>query len=366
LAGLERVAVVLFNLGGPDSLDAVEPFLFNLFRDPAIVSLPNPLRWLVAKLISRRRAPLAQEIYGHMGGASPILNRTQAQAEALKTILSDRDRNTDWRIEIAMRYWRPFANEAVSRVKEFAPDRIVKLPLYPQFSTTTTGSSSKDWDNAAAAAGLSAPTDLICCYPDHPAFVAAQVKLIAAALNEARRTNPEAPLRILLSAHGLPKKVIAKGDCYQWQVERTVAAISKELMAAQPGGAGLDIVTCYQSRVGPLEWIGPATEDEVRRAGADGCALVVAPIAFVSEHSETLVELDIEYAALARATGVKGYTRVPALDSDDTFIGCLADLVLTVVAGRGGSGGTTTGLSSPGTCSRDFPCCPWPGSGTGH
>lgn len=366
MAGLERVAVVLFNLGGPDSLDAVEPFLFNLFRDPAIISLPNPLRWLVARLISRRRAPLAREIYGHMGGASPILNRTRAQAAALKTVLSDRDGDIDWRIEIAMRYWHPFAGEAASGIKDFAPDRIVKLPLYPQFSTTTTGSSSRDWDNAATAAGLNVSTDLICCYPDHPAFIAAQVRLIAAALDEARRTSPEAPLRILLSAHGLPKKVIAKGDCYQWQVERTVAAISKELTAAQPGGAGLDIVTCYQSRVGPLEWIGPATEDEVRRAGADGCALVVVPIAFVSEHSETLVELDIEYAALARASGVKGYTRVPALDSDETFIGCLADLVLSAVSEREGSGGTTTGSSGFETCCRDFPCCPWPGSGTGH
>jgi ferrochelatase len=363
LAGLNRVAVVLFNLGGPDSLDAVEPFLFNLFRDPAIIALPNPLRWFVAKLISKRRAPLAREIYAHMGGASPILGRTQSQAEALKTALTDRQSDTEWRIEIAMRYWHPFAEEAAARVKDFAPDRIVKLPLYPQFSTTTTGSSSKDWDTAATAAGLSALTDLVCCYPDHTAFIGAQVRLIAEGLERARRQIPDAPLRLLLSAHGLPKKVIDKGDCYQWQVEQTAAAITKGLTAREPGGAALDIVTCYQSRVGPLEWIGPATEDEIKRAGADGCAVVVAPIAFVSEHSETLVELDIEYAALARASGVRGYTRVPALDSDAGFVNCLADLVFEALAENESPARVTTGLTAADACCSGFSCCPRSASG---
>ena len=369
MASLERVAVVLFNLGGPDGLDAVEPFLFNLFRDPAIIGLPNPLRWVVAKMISRRRAPLAREIYGHMGGASPILGRTRAQADALKAVLESRRDKIDWQVEVVMRYWHPFSDAAASRVKAFAPDRIVKLPLYPQFSTTTTGSSSKDWDRAAAAAGLNLPAGLICCYPDHPRFIEAQVELIAAVLDQARRQNPKTPLRILLSAHGLPKKVIAKGDCYQWQVERTAAAISESLSAREPGSAGLDIVTCYQSRVGPLEWIGPATEEEIRRAGADGCGLVVAPIAFVSEHSETLVELDIEYAALARASGVKGYARVPALDDDATFIACLADLVeaaiedMTSAAMAKGDGrhNVTSGLNAADECRRGFPCCPLAG-----
>jgi ferrochelatase len=365
LAGLERVAVVLFNLGGPDSPDAVEPFLFNLFRDPAIIALPNPLRWMVARLISKRRGPLAREIYGHMGGASPILGRTDAQADALKRVLETRMAEIDWHVEIVMRYWHPFADEAASRVGDFAPDRIVKLPLYPQFSTTTTGSSNKDWIRAAAAVGLSAPSQLICCYPDHPDFIAAQVELIAASLEEARKQTPERPLRLLLSAHGLPKKVIAKGDCYQWQVERTAAAISQGLAAWRIGDSELDIVTCYQSRVGPLEWIGPATEDEVKRAGAEGFSLVVAPIAFVSEHSETLVELDIEYAALARDCGVKGYTRVPALDSNEGFIACLADLVSGALGDNENSTSVTTGLSTPDACCRDFPCCPWSGSEPG-
>ena len=175
MAGLERVAVVLFNLGGPDSLDSVEPFLSNLFRDPAIISLPNPLRWMVARMISKHRGPLAREIYGHMGGKSPILDGTQAQADALQRMLKDRMNVIDWYVEIAMRYWHPFADEAASRIKDFAPDRIVKLPLYPQFSTTTTGSSDQDWERAAAEAGLKAPSQLICCYPDHPGFIAAQV-----------------------------------------------------------------------------------------------------------------------------------------------------------------------------------------------
>ena len=159
---MERVAIVLFNLGGPDSLDAVEPFLFNLFRDPAIIDLPNPLRWMVAKLISRRRAPLAREIYGQMGGASPILGRTEAQAQALKKVLQTRTDKIDWHVEIVMRYWHPFADDAASRVRDFAPDLIVKLPLYPQFSTTTTGSSNKDWDLAAASTGLNSASRLVC------------------------------------------------------------------------------------------------------------------------------------------------------------------------------------------------------------
>jgi ferrochelatase len=364
LAGLERVAVVLFNLGGPNSLDSVEPFLFNLFRDPAIISLPNPLRWMVARMISKRRGPLAREIYGHMGGRSPILAGTRAQADALQRMLKDRINTIDWHVEIAMRYWHPFADEAVSRIKDFASDRIVKLPLYPQFSTTTTGSSDQDWERAAVQAGLNKPSQLICCYPDHPGFIAAQVELIAESLAKARAEKPAGPLRLLLSAHGLPKKVIAKGDCYQWQIERTAAAISEGLAARDGEAEGLDIVICYQSRVGPLEWIGPATEDEVKRAGADGCALVVAPIAFVSEHSETLVELDIEYAALAKACGVKGYTRVPALECNTAFIACLADLVTETLGSDMDTMDVTTGLTTPDVCCRDFPCCPRPGVGT--
>ena len=364
MARVERVAVVLFNLGGPDSLDAIEPFLFNLFKDPAIIKAPGPIRWLIAKLISRRRAPIAREIYAHLGGASPILGQTRAQAEALETRLAARHGAIQWQVEIAMRYWHPVAGEAAGRLKAFAPQRIVLLPLYPQYSGTTTGSSVEDWRRAAAAEGIGTATDLICCYPDHPAFIAAQVGLIAQGLETARQgTAAAVPLRILLSAHGLPKRVIDRGDPYRWQVERTCAAVARGLEAGGLMGHDTEIVTCYQSRIGPLEWIGPATDEEIKRAGAAGAAVVVVPIAFVSEHSETLVELDIEYAALASTCGVASYTRVPALAIDDGFIGCLAELVAATLGGEDAqrpirTGPIRTGMPDPQACRQKFLSCP--------
>lgn len=357
MAGLNRVSVVLFNLGGPDSLDAVEPFLFNLFSDPAIIALPNPLRWAVAKLISKRRAPLAREIYAQMGGSSPIVAGTRTQAAALEETLARVQGDISWQVEIVMRYWHPRADEAVERVKEFAPDRVVLLPLYPQFSTTTTASSAKDWRGAARAARLDAPDTLVCCYADEPSLIAAKVEMIAKSIETARTAIGQSPLRILLSAHGLPKKVIAKGDPYQWQVEKTAVAIAEGLKARGAVTPDADIVTCYQSRVGPLEWIGPATEDEVKRAGAEDRALVVAPIAFVSEHSETLVELDIEYAALARESGVPNYTRVPALETHPEFISCLAGLVSMALKDGEANRVPVSGITDPGPCRSRFACC---------
>lgn len=325
-----KTAVVLFNLGGPDSLDAVQPFLRNLFSDPAIIRLPNPLRWLVAKLISSRRAPVAREIYGKIGGRSPIRELTEAQARALQQVLNGASGppQDETRVFVAMRYWHPFAGEAARAVKEFAPDQIVLLPLYPQYSTTTTGSSADDWRRAAATARLAAPTKLICCYAGDTGYVEAVARHLGTAIADARRSGR--PFRVLLSAHGLPKKIVAAGDPYQAQIEQTAAAVIAALGAA---AEGLDWRVCYQSRVGPLEWIGPATDAEIARAGAEGLGLIVAPIAFVSEHSETLVELDIEYRHLADRSGVPFYDRVPALGTDAGFIAALAGLVR-----RGGSG----------------------------
>ena len=325
-----KTAVVLFNLGGPDSLEAVQPFLRNLFSDPAIINLPQPLRWLVARLISTRRAPVAQAIYGRIGGRSPILDLTQNQAKALSDQLNlapEQDAGHEVKVFIAMRYWHPMTEETVREVAAFTPDQVVLLPLYPQYSKTTTGSSALAWRKAARKAGITAPTKLICCYPAFPRYTAALTRQLAAALAEARRRG--GPYRILLSAHGLPKKVVAAGDPYQWQIERTAEAV----IAGLGGGAELDWLVCYQSRVGPLEWIGPATEAEIKRAGADGVGLVILPIAFVSEHSETLVELDMEYRELAEHSGVPFYIRVPALGTDPGFIGALADLVRLAEAG---------------------------------
>jgi protoporphyrin/coproporphyrin ferrochelatase len=310
-----RTAVVLMNLGGPDSLDAVEPFLFNLFKDPAIIRLPAPLRLPLAWLVARRRARTAREIYVRLGGASPLLANTKAQAQAVEAVLGD-----GHRCFVAMRYWHPTSAETAGAVAEWAPNKIVCLPLYPQFSTTTTASSLADWRCAMVSQGLDRPTWSVCSYPVAGGFVAAVAGLIRPALETACSAGK--PPRLLLTAHGLPKRIVLAGDPYPTQVEMTAQAVVAAL--AWPG---LDWQVCYQSRVGPLEWIGPATDAEIRRAGADGVPLVVAPISFVSEHSETLVELDIDYRHLAERSGVPAYHRVATVGIAPEFIGALADLV---------------------------------------
>ena len=318
---MKKLAVVTFNLGGPDGLDAVEPFLFNLFNDRAIIDYPNPFRWLLAKLISKKRAPVAQEIYGHMGGRSPILGLTNDQAKALKTQLGADLDGVETRVFVSMRYWHPFSGEIVGDVKAFAPDQVVLLPLYPQFSTTTTQSSFTDWDQTAASAGLNVPTKRVCCYPTEPGFIKAQAQLLKASLDQAGDN-----VRVLFSAHGLPKKIVeGKHDPYPNHVAQGAQAVVDEL--AGQGQVLDDWLVCYQSRVGRLEWIGPSTEDEIKRAARDGKSLVVLPLAFVSEHSETLVELDIEYAELAKDAGIETYVRVPAVGVHGDFIAGLASLV---------------------------------------
>lgn len=312
---MARLAVVLMNLGGPDSADAVEPFLFNLFCDPAIITLPNPLRWLIAKIISRQRAPIARQIYAKIGNASPLLANTEAQARALEAALG-----SEARVFIAMRYWQPFAGETAQAVKAWQPDEIVLLPLYPQFSSTTTASSLADWYRAAKRAGLSVPSHAICCAPDEPGFIAVLAGNIKNALSD--WPKDQAAPRLLLSAHGLPKRTVARGDPYQSHVEMTAAALRAAL-----NEPSLDSTICYQSRVGPLEWLGPATDAEIRRAGAEKRGLIVTPIAFVSEHSETLVELDIEYGHLAQQSGVPLYRRVPTVSTAAPYIAGLARLV---------------------------------------
>ena len=319
---MSKLAVVLFNLGGPDRLESVQPFLFNLFNDPAIIRLPGPFRWIVAKLIARRRTPTARRIYAEMGGKSPLLKLTEKQALALESRLGGPEAA---RVFVAMRYWHPMSDATVAAVKEFGPDEIVLLPLYPQYSTTTTGSSLKEWKRAAAAGGLEAPTHAVCCYPDGAGWVKAQADLVKAALG---KEDGKKPTRILFSAHGLPKKIIEGGDPYAWQVERTAKAVAESL---EPHTA--DWVVCYQSRVGPLEWIGPSIQEELKRAANDGVGVVVVPIAFVSEHSETLVELDIEYRKLAENLGIQGYIRVPAVGTAEAFMDNLAAMV---EAARGG------------------------------
>ena len=312
---MARRAVVLMNLGGPDSPRAVRPFLYNLFSDPAIIGLPGLLRLPLAWLVAARRAPIARGIYAQLGGASPLLANTEAQARALEEELGP-----DYRCFIAMRYWHPLTAATVGAVKAWQPDEIILLPLYPQYSTTTTASSLAAWRREAIRQGLGGETRAIRNYPAAEGFIAAVAGLVAATLADAATAGK--PLRLLFSAHGLPLKIVAAGDPYPREVESTAAAVVSAL--ARPE---LDWCVCYQSRVGPLAWLRPSVEEELRRAGQEGVGVVVAPISFVSEHSETLVELDRDYRRLAETCGVPAYHLVPTVGTDPRFIAALAGLV---------------------------------------
>jgi ferrochelatase len=309
---------VLFNLGGPDGPEAVKPFLSNLFNDPAILRVPFFVRPFLARALVRARLAPAMASYEKLGGHSPLLELTRAQAAGLEAALPE----LEARCFIAMRYWHPFSMETAREVRAWGPDEAVLLPLYPQFSTTTTGSSLTAWREAAARVGLAVPVTTICCYPDMRLFAGALAAAVRAAWTEARQRVPDHPLRVLFSAHGLPEAIVEAGDPYQWQVERTVEAVLQAW-----GDSQVDWTICYQSRATPQKWLEPSTEHEIERAARDGTALVVVPIAFVSEHSETLVELDLDYRDLAERVGVPFYARVPAQNADPGFIGAIADLV---------------------------------------
>jgi protoporphyrin/coproporphyrin ferrochelatase len=313
-----RVAVVLFNLGGPDRPEAIRPFLMNIFTDPAILRVPFFVRPLLARRIAAARLEPARAAYAALGGRSPLLELTRAQAAALEAELTE----FDAKCFIAMRYWQPLSDETAQAVRNWKPDAMVLLPLYPQHSTATTGSSLTAWREAAARAGLVADTTVLCCYPTDAAYVAAITALLRTAWHAAREQLPPITgLRVLFSAHGLPESIVQAGDSYQWQIEQTVAHVLADW------GQATDWVICYQSRATPQRWIGPSTEQEIERAAHDGVAVLVVPIAFVSDHSETLVELDIDYRALAERVGVPGYFRVPTPNADAAFIAALADLV---------------------------------------
>ena len=310
---MSRVAVVLFNLGGPDSLEAVRPFLFNLFRDPAIITLPAIARYPLAALISTTRNKMAQANYAIMGGRSPQLPETQAQAGALQAELVSR--GVEAKTFIAMSYWKPFVRDTAAEVAAWDPDEVVLLPLYPQFSTTTTASSLKAWARSYKGPGQARA---IGCYPTAPGVVEAYASEIRKTWEAAGRP---ANVRLLFSAHGLPQQVIDGGDPYEVQIRATAAAIAA-LLPELP-----DREVCFQSRVGRLKWIGPSTDDAIRRAADDGVGVLISPIAFVTEHIETLVELDHEYAELAAGLGVAPYLRARTPGVTVSFIAELANAV---------------------------------------
>ena len=309
-------AIVLFNLGGPDKPESIQRFLFNLFNDPNIIPLPTHLRAPLAWFVSKRRNKEASATYAEIGGGSPILEITNKQAKALQ--ISVQPHLPESRTFVCMRYWHPMTKQVVTEVKGYNPDKVFLLPLYPQYSTTTTKSSLDAWFKEAEKQNLTAPTNYICCYPTQDKLITAHQKLIQSKINQLKNKK----VRILFSAHGLPMSTIKKGDPYQWQMEQTVKEILKGLSGQQ------DHVLCYQSKVTPVKWLRPSTADAVKKATQEGMAIIVVPVAFVSDHSETLVELDIQYKKLAANEGSKDYYRIDSLNTNSTFIKGLSDLVL--------------------------------------
>ena len=323
-----KIAVLAYNLGAPNSMKSVEPFLYNLFNDPAIIPLPTIFRTPLAKLLSWWRAKFASQIYTELGGSSPLLENTEAQTQALeKTLKSVLDEH-EVRCFVAMRYWKPLLEETYAEIQSWGADRVIILSLYPQFSTTTVGSFMRIWHLHQEKQSHPMPFQSIACYPILPGFIAALAQNTYKAYQKASESGKL--VRVLFSAHGIPQDAVKAGDGYQFHCEQTVQAAIRELVERY-GMDEFDWVESYQSRVGPKKWLQPYTEDEIRRAAKDGVALVIVPTAFVSEHSETLVELDIKYRELAEEEGVHEYHRASTVSTDPRFIHDLADMVIRAV-----------------------------------
>ncbi len=317
-----RVGVLLLNLGGPDKLDDVGPFLFNLFSDPEIIRLPFP--WLqkpLAWFISSRRVKKSQENYKQIGGGSPLRRITEAQGEALREQL--RALGQEASIYVGMRYWHPYTEEAIAKIIEDEIERLVILPLYPQFSISTSGSSfrllEKLWKENSKLQCID--YTVIPSWHKQHGYLQAMTELIAQELNQL--PNPD-EAHLFFSAHGVPKSYVEEaGDPYEQEIEECTYLIMQTLN--RPNYYTL----AYQSRVGPVEWLQPYTEDAIKELGSKGVKdLVVVPISFVSEHIETLQEIDIEYRELAEESGIHNFRRVAAPNTHPVFIKALADLVL--------------------------------------
>jgi ferrochelatase len=316
---MSKTAVVLLNMGGPGSLDDVEPFLYNLFMDPDIISIPlgRLLRPFIARKISKKRAEKVRGYYKKIGGKSPLLDLTIDQARALEKLL---ETEGNYSVSVAMRYWHPFTEEAVSHLIQESPERIILLPLYPQFSTATSGSSLNEFSRIWQKKGEGDVEVIkIGAWYDHPRYISSWAEAINDELEELKGRN----VSILFSAHGIPQSMVDKGDPYQSQTEKTVRLILEELQ--WKGKWQLS----YQSRVGPVKWLEPSTEHVIQEWGSR-CVetMLMVPISFVSDHSETLYEMDIQYKELALEAGAKDFRRVASLNSRQSFIETLKEIVL--------------------------------------
>lgn len=323
----QKTAVVLLNLGGPDSLDAVQPYLQNLFGDPEIIQLPLGFLWqpIFARMVSKKRAPESRENYGTLGGRSPILEETQAQADALKALLGD-----DFEVVTAMRYWHPFTDKAVDEALARGCTRFVALPLYPHRSRATAWSSVKELRRVLKQKAPQAELKEVCCYPVEEGLVTAWVARIHETLDPLD-AEKRGKAHLLFSAHGLPQKMVDDGDPYLAHVQATVAAI----MAKLPAGWVASHSLSFQSRATRVKWLEPETGAELARLAASGVRDVgVVPIAFVSEHVETLFELDKLIREPALAAGITGYHRVFTPRTHPALIGLLASQVHRALEGK--------------------------------
>lgn len=310
--------VVLLNMGGPDDLSAVRPFLARLFSDRTLIPLPAAFvtQPLFAWIVSGLRARKVRRYYEEIGGGSPIGRLTELQRAALEAAL--RETGGNFRVYVAMRYWYPLARQAVLEMKDDGVSRAIALPLYPQYFRATTGSSLGDLKDWMRWAGASFPVREVRSYPDHPGYIAALSGKIAETLSGAGTGRTH----LLFSAHGVPRSFIDAGDPYQAEIGRTVAAVMRNF----PGAAHS---VSYQSRAGRAEWLGPDTVAEVGRLAREGVeTLVVVPVSFVSDHIETLHELDIRLRDVALRAGIGNFLRVPALNDSPAFVGALKDIVL--------------------------------------
>jgi ferrochelatase len=324
----KKLGVVLFQLGGPDSLQAIEPFLYNLFCDPDIIDFPfaRIARQPLAKLISTRRARHVAHHYAEIGGKSPILEFTRRQAEALEAELR---REFDVRVVIAMRYWHPFTQEAIATLAAHAPGEIVLLPMYPQYSKTTTGSSLNEWRRRFQPNGWNPRVHVIPEFYEDAGYLDAVVGAIDASV---RGFEDPADLDIVFSAHSLPVAVIERGDPYQRQIERTVDLVWER------GDWPAHRHICYQSKVGASKWLRPSMHETVKNLAAAGSRhVLVAPISFVSDHVETLHEIDIEHREQARGLGIEDFRMMPGLNDSPAFIAALAGIVRARVSSLEGA-----------------------------
>ena len=318
-----KLGVVLFQLGGPDSLQAVEPFLYNLFSDPDIIDFPfaRIARQPLARLIAARRAKHVAHHYAELGGKSPLIENTMRQAAALEARLRQ---TADARVTVAMRYWHPFTAEAIAQLERHRPEEVVLLPLYPQYSKTTTGSSLHEWTRRFQPNGWNPRIQRVDEFHQDRHYLEAVRQAINLALEEFRDAGD---VDFVFSAHSVPLAVVESGDPYQQQIERTVEAVWQ--LGGWPGRRHL----CYQSKVGASKWLRPSMHEAIRQLAAEGRRQVlVVPISFVSDHVETLHEIDIEHRAQARELGIEQYCMVPGLNDSPAFIEALAELVLARVA----------------------------------